>query len=295
MKPKISIVTPCYNMEKYIEGTIQSVISQGYENLEYIIIDGGSTDGTLSIIDKYKDSISVVVSEKDNGMYDAIAKGLSLATGEIMAYINADDTYFPHTLQLVSELFVQFPDLKWIGGRPAYINENRILTDIFPQVGAKRAIDIAKGYYHQSAYGFLMQESMFWRAELYEVAGGVNRKLRYAGDFDLWRRFAEQATFVPVDVPLAAFMRRKESISKSQKEKYMNEIASLFGGNMPYPDFMWRLLAPQKTLTIFRRLLTYRKYAIIRYNVKRGTFEIRTNCSNVSYHTFKSALRYFKG
>lgn len=281
-------------MEKYIEGTILSVISQNYDELEYIIVDGGSTDRTLEIINKYKDRISVIISEPDNGMYDAIAKGLAKATGDIMAYINADDTYFPHTFRLVNEIFTKYKEIDWIGGRPAYINESRILTDIFPQVGAKRRRDIARGYFHQNAYGFLMQESMFWRRNLYVKSGGINTSLRLAGDYDLWRKFAQYTFFSPVDIPLAAFMRRTESISKTQKEKYLSEIASLYNGSLPYPDFVWKLLSRSKVFTILRRLITYRKGLMLQYSVKRHAFIKRSFYSNVSYHTFKSAIRYYQ-
>ena len=91
MSLKISVVTVCYNMAQYIETTIKSVLSQDYPNLEYIVIDGGSTDGTQQIIEKYKDQLAYYVSEPDNGMYDAINKGFSKATGDIIAWINADD------------------------------------------------------------------------------------------------------------------------------------------------------------------------------------------------------------
>lgn len=291
---KISVVTPCYNMEKYIEGTIISVLSQNYDNLEYIIVDGGSTDGSMEIINKYRDKIAVVISEPDHGMYDAIAKGFAVATGDIFAYINADDTYFPHTFRLVNEIFTANSEIDWIGGRPAYINENRNLTDIFPQVGAKRSKDIARGYFHQNAYGFLMQESMFWRKELYIKSGGINGSLRLAGDFDLWRRFAQFAEFIPVDVPLAAFMRRNESISKTQKERYLTEIASLYDNALPYPDFLWKLISRNKKFIVLRRLITYRKGIMLQYSVKRKSFVKISIFNNVSYHTFKSAIRYFK-
>lgn len=124
---KISIITPCYNMEKFIEGTILSVLNQNYPNLEYIIIDGASTDRTLEIIEKYKDRISLIISEPDKGMYDAINKGLSRATGDIMAYINADDQYLPGTLSLVNRLFSKFKNVDWISGVPTFMDEDRII------------------------------------------------------------------------------------------------------------------------------------------------------------------------
>ena len=95
MSLKISIISVCYNMAEYIEQTIQSVLSQTYDNVEYIVIDGGSTDGTIDIIHKYRESISIFVSEPDEGQYDAINKGFKLASGDIVAWLNADDIYFP--------------------------------------------------------------------------------------------------------------------------------------------------------------------------------------------------------
>ena len=95
---KVSIITVCYNSAKTIEHTIKSVAGQDYGNIEYIIIDGGSTDGTLDIIDRYKDKISVLVSEPDEGIYDAMNKGISIASGELIGMINSDDWYGPYTV-----------------------------------------------------------------------------------------------------------------------------------------------------------------------------------------------------
>ena len=97
MSLKISIIVPCYNMEQYIEETLISILNQKYENLELIIVDGLSSDNTLNIISKYEKQISLLISEKDNGQYNAINKGMSFATGDILAWLNADDIYFPWT------------------------------------------------------------------------------------------------------------------------------------------------------------------------------------------------------
>ena len=97
--PKISVVMPCYNMEEYIEQTIKSILNQEYPNLELIIVDGGSTDNSLNIIKKYVDKVNILISEKDNGQYDAINKGFSHATGDIFCWINADDVYFSWTFK----------------------------------------------------------------------------------------------------------------------------------------------------------------------------------------------------
>lgn len=119
--PKISIVTVSYNMVNYIEDTILSVISQQYPNLEYIVIDGGSKDGTVDIIKKYEEWITYWISEPDNGMYDAIQKGFSKATGEIMAYINSDDKFHYNALFTAAAIFSSEEDVEWILGRASFI------------------------------------------------------------------------------------------------------------------------------------------------------------------------------
>ena len=177
---KISIVTVCYNMAQYIETTIKSVLLQEYPNLEYIIIDGGSTDGTQQIIEKYREKLAYYISEPDKGMYDAINKGFSKATGDIIAWINADDIYMPWTLQTVNEAFTNYPETKWLGGKYAFLNENGILTQIFPQTSIRTSKDILQGWCRKGIFGPLQQESMFWRKELYTISGGLDITYRYA-------------------------------------------------------------------------------------------------------------------
>ena len=114
--PRISIVTPSFNQGKYIEQTIQSVLSQNYPNLEYIIIDGGSTDGTVEIIKKYEQQLTYWISEPDKGQTDAINKGFAKCTGEIFNWINSDDYYSPNSLHIVAEVFSENPTAKVVCG-----------------------------------------------------------------------------------------------------------------------------------------------------------------------------------
>ena len=114
--PKITVVTPNYNQGAYIEETINSVLNQNYPNLEYIIMDGGSTDGSLEIIKKYENELTYWVSEKDAGMYDALNKGFSKSSGDIMCWINSDDLLMPNALQNMNELFTDLPAVEWIQG-----------------------------------------------------------------------------------------------------------------------------------------------------------------------------------
>ena len=115
LNPKISIVTACLNSESTIEKTIKSVLGQSYDNIEYIIIDGGSTDGTLDIINKYKDKLSYIVSEKDNGIYDAFNKGLKIFKGELIGFVNSDDYLLPDAMNILCKYYneyylIQFQD-----------------------------------------------------------------------------------------------------------------------------------------------------------------------------------------
>ena len=115
--PKISLVTPSYNQGHFLESTLLSVLSQDYPNLQYIVMDGGSTDSSAAIIEKYAGRLAYSCSEKDNGQYDAINRGFARATGEIMAWINSDDMYFPWTLRVVSDIMTAFPEVEWVTAR----------------------------------------------------------------------------------------------------------------------------------------------------------------------------------
>ena len=289
---KISIITPCFNMEKYIEGTIQSVLNQNYPNLEYIIIDGNSTDRTLEIVRKYEDRITKIISEPDNGMYDAINKGLKMATGDIMAYINADDQYLPGALRLVNKIFSNFPGVDWISGVPTFMDEERILTEVLPTCGAKKQKDILNGFFRRQVYGCIMQESTFWRKTLWDKAGSsLDTTLRYAGDFELWTRFAQYSPLTMVDLPLSSFMRRNESLSKAGIKCYDEEVMKVCQNKKKYPNFLWKLARSSEFLSILLRMLTISKTSIITYNLKQRKLKLTTKCQGVSYHTLSSILR----
>src|ERR1051326_100921 len=116
--PQISIVTPSFNQGAFLEETIQSVLDQHYPNLQYVIIDGGSTDGSVDIIRKFERYLAFWVSEPDGGQYDAINKGFSRTTGEVMAWLNADDKYLPWTLSTVADLLASLPQVEWVTSLP---------------------------------------------------------------------------------------------------------------------------------------------------------------------------------
>ena len=158
--PLISIITVVFNGERYLEETMKSVLDQTYPNVEYIIIDGASTDSTLSIIKKYEASVDYWVSEKDTGIYDALNKGFSLASGSIFAWLNADDIYFSYTLKMVSSVFTKH-GIRWLTGIPSIINERGEVIRVF---NARYYFKycIHRGYYRGDIIGFIPQESVFF-------------------------------------------------------------------------------------------------------------------------------------
>lgn len=292
MNLKISVVTVCYNMAQYIETTIKSVLSQGYPNLEYIIIDGGSTDGTQQIIEKYQDQLAYYVSEPDNGMYDAINKGFLKATGDIIAWINADDIYMPWTLHTINDVFTCFPETKWLGGKYAFLNENGTLAQIFPQTSIRCSKDIYNGWCREGVLGPLQQESMFWRKELYTESGGLDTSYRYAGDFELWMRFAKHANLTKIDLPLAAFRKRKSSLSKAGKEKYDFEIEKAILTKPRYPNIFWNLLHKSKIAVQLLRMIRYSKGEIVFYDNRTQELKKKKGFYRASNHNFQSLNLY---
>lgn len=218
--PKITIVTPCFNMAGYIEETILSVLGQGYPNLEYIIIDGGSKDGTVDIIRKYEKWITYWVSEPDNGMYDAIQKGFSRATGEIMAYINADDKYHHNAFFTAATIFADMEDVNWILGRATFFNDEGSIVDV------KDLRKWSKLNYYLGDYQWIQQESVFWRRNLWVKAGGkINTSLKLAGDYELWLRFFRFAKLYSVETIFAGFrFRTKDQLSLERIDSYLFEI-----------------------------------------------------------------------
>jgi len=223
--PRISIVTPSFNQAAFLEETILSVLNQSYPNLEYIIVDGGSTDGSVDIIGKYEHALSFSCSEKDEGMYDAINKGFEKSTGDIMAYINSDDIYMPDTFRTVARIFNDLPNAMWITGRTGYIDGMGSVGEIARKKLYNRML-LSKGFY-QSPYSYVVnQNAVFWRKHLWETAGGIQNGLKLAGDFYLWTRFSEHAELHFVDEVLSAF-RRHDKQQSLNRRAYIREARTI--------------------------------------------------------------------
>ena len=179
MAKKISIVTPSYNQGQFLEETILSVLNQNYPNLEYIVIDGGSTDQTVEVIRRYEDRLAYWISEKDRGQVHAINKGLAQSTGDIFAFINSDDIYYPGTFAAVTEYFEKQPQAEWVCGDTVMFGEGRE-TELIRAVVPKSAAHCLSWAYTAA------QPGHFWQREL--LGTGFDEAWPYDFDHDLYVR-----------------------------------------------------------------------------------------------------------
>ncbi len=182
----ISIVTPSYNQAKYIEKTIQSVLMQDYPRIEYIVVDGGSSDGTVDIIKKYEDRITRWVSEKDKGQTDAINKGFAHASGDILAWINSDDTYQPGAISAAVKYLQEHPTVGMVYGDCNFINESGQVIGKFNSAQTNYRL-IRQGSVR------IPQQTMFFRTDLWKQVGPLDPSFYFAMDYDLWTRISARS------------------------------------------------------------------------------------------------------
>ncbi len=221
--PKISIVTPSYQQAAFLRHTLDSILEQQYPDLELIVIDGGSTDGSVDILRAYEPHLTYWESAPDRGQAHAINKGLARASGAVLTWLNSDDVLLPGALAAVGEVFATYPPIEWLTGQPANLGSDGVLRTTPLKTGRFRGL-IRRGWYHGRALGFIRQEGTFWRRELWERAGGqLDEALHYALDADLWRRFAQHADLVSLDRPLAAY-REHPTQKTAQIDRYYAEL-----------------------------------------------------------------------
>jgi len=220
--PKISIITPSYNQAEFIERTIESVLSQDYPNFEYIVMDGGSTDGTVEILKKYGKKI-IWRSEKDKGQGDAINKGLRLAKGEILTYLNSDDTYEPDTLKAVGEFFLKNPDKMWVFGKCRIVDEDDEEIRRFVTL-YKNFWLVRYNYKSLLVLDYISQPAVFWRKEAYEKIGEFNIKEFWELDYDYWLRLGRQYEPGFINKYLANFRVHKKAKTSQDIGHFLEEV-----------------------------------------------------------------------
>ncbi len=236
MPPKITIVTPSYNQGKFLERTILSVINQNYPNLEYILIDGGSTDNSLQIIKKYQKYFTYYQIKKDHGQSDAIQQGFDRSTGKIMGWLNSDDILLPGSLQLIGQLFSQNKQLNWLTSQSFIINDSDHIVRTGIQFGKSRFF-ARLGFYHGKFLGFIPQEGTFWTRKLWLKSGATVPQKNQVMDFRLWQKFAIYSPLVNLEAPLAAFRLQPNQKTSSHTE-YYREINPL----LVYLPYLFRLV-----------------------------------------------------
>lgn len=221
--PLISIVTPSYNQAQFIRATIDSVLSQDYPNIEYFVIDGGSTDGTLEILKSYGKKFTWV-SEKDAGQTDAINKGLRMAKGDVLAYLNSDDIYLPGTLKKVGEYYAR-TSADWITGDCLTIDEQgKPSKSNWLISGYKRFLmAIYSPLTLRIADSMLPQPSTFWSRKAWSKVGEFNPKYHYVMDYDYWLRMSKYFKPQDLKVPLSGFRFQDNSKSQTGRVKLMQE------------------------------------------------------------------------
>lgn len=272
---KFSIVTPVRNGEKWIAETIKSVATQsGNFEIEYLILDGASTDATVRIAEQTLEEISFparVLSSPDRGMYDAIQKGFSQTSGEIMAWINAGDLYRENTFQTVATAF-QNPSIDWIKGITSYIDESGKQIE----EGRFRLFDqklIQSGYYGRRG-PFIQQDSVFWRRSLWnQLDHSEWHQYKLAGDFTLWCRFADIAPLTSIDQELSVFRYHPGQLS-SQFAAYLNECDQFLCKRQSRPVWIEKLIPK---LDKFPRRLAHSAWRILSPSTRVSYWQRETN------------------
>jgi glycosyltransferase involved in cell wall biosynthesis len=216
--PKISIITPSYNQGQFLEETILSVLNQGYPNLEYIIIDGGSTDNSVDVIKKYEDRITYWVSEPDNGMTDALNKGFKQSTGDILNWINSDDYFLSAAFYTAAEAFSNNdPMLGFIYGRCQNIRSDGSLLE------ERNMVNFDAGILRYGRNLFA-QPASFFHKRVIDKIGLLNENLSYAMDYEFWIRACEaDFRFKNISVPLATYRYHARSKTVGERSKQIKE------------------------------------------------------------------------
>lgn len=231
--PLVTVITPNWNGAAFLEQTILSVLNQTYGRIEYIVIDGGSTDDSLKIINRYEDSISYWVSAPDKGMYQAINKGVALASGDIIAYLNSDDLYFPETISKVVNYFVNNPSADLVYGNLDHIDENgtRVYTKIYPKFNWKR--------FARANYAMIGQPAAFWRRNVFDQVGLFDESMKMAADFEFFIRVGRVGNLVHVPDILAAFRLHSGSLTCGQTKLGKEEVCRIHAQYFSEGTFFW--------------------------------------------------------
>src|SRR5262249_24159669 len=217
----------------FLNRTLASVLDQNYPGLEYLVIDGGSTDESVRILESHASRGVRWEVLPGLGQYASINRGFANTSGEIIGWLNSDDMHLPWTLRTVAAIFQTFPDVDWIVGAPSVIQDGAVQKVAHARPFSREAL--ALGLYSGGDFGLVQQESCFWRRRLWDRAGPLSEKGGLAADFDLWMRFARHAEVVACAALLAGFSVHSANRSRVQRDRYGSDVVRLLAA-LPAAD-----------------------------------------------------------
>lgn len=227
---KTTVVTPSYNQGSYIRRTIESVLSQEIEDLEYIVMDGGSTDETVGILKEYGDSL-IWKSEKDKGQTDAVNKGIQAAHGDIIGWLNSDDIYYPGAIRKVLDVFHNHPEINVVYGNANHIRED----DSFIEEYYTEDFD----YERLKDVCFICQPSLFFRKKLVDIYGYLDDKLQYCMDYDYWLRLGKGEKFYRLNELIAGSRLYDDNKTLGARRKVHEEMLVMQKKNLGRASEKW--------------------------------------------------------
>ena len=228
--PLVSIVTPCYNMARYVEQTVRSVLDQDYPHIEYIVMDGGSTDGTLEILKKYEGRARIY-SEPDQGAADAVNRGFERSRGSLLAFLNADDYYLPGAVATAARSLVAHPEVAGVYGEGLWVDQQGRTIGEYPTAPFDAAL--------LNEECFICQPAAFFRRSAFQQAGGLDTSLQFAFDYDLWIRLARRHSMLKLDARLAASRMHRENKTLGARRRVFTETIAILRKHYGYVPFRW--------------------------------------------------------
>lgn len=274
--PTISVITPSFNQGEFLEAALRSVLLQNYPNLEYIVLDGGSTDNSIEIIRRYAPWLSYWRSGQDQGQYHAINEGFSRSNGDIMLWLNSDDMLFPNALNSLADIFSHFTSVEWLTGMQVFFDRSGKKIQPLNSLPYNRWF-MRHGCYESRTIHWVMQEATAWRRSLWEKAGGyIDTSHELAGDFELWYRFSQHSQLYSASV-LIGGNRQHAGQKTARFDTYEAEVDKILQKDR-YSILMNRILS----ISIIRKLvrailLSTKNRHLIEYHAKSMAWRIAAN------------------